>query len=138
MEVKRCRNQGKTAAAPVFPELKTSGSSSAIAKGFGAALDDDGDGDDACFGCSFGFGFGMSMTGRPAAVRSCFHCSQRGPPPMSMSSVMIVDDHLPSTSSDCVEPSPMEQKANMNGYVEVDNALGRTKFQCQLRLPVVL
>lgn len=107
---------GRMAAAPVFPSfrkevaggivlerpsLKGSGMSSTGASFAAfAALD---------FGGVFGMGNASPSTGSPWAVRSCFHRSHVGPPPNSMSSSKIFEDHLLFTSSVFEEPSPRDR-----------------------------
>lgn len=73
------------------------------------------------WGVGLAFGLGTSMMGSPAAVRSSFHFSHCGPPPMSMTLCMIVDDHLLSTSTAFVEPSPEQTGVNYECRPMVDS-----------------
>ena len=94
-----CGYHGRTAAAPVFVGSSFNSGSSATFS-FGTHL--------GVFGAT-SFGFGTSMMGRPAAARSRFHRSQDEPPAVSISSVNIADDHLPSRSNVLVVPSSIKR-----------------------------
>ncbi|OSX67952.1 hypothetical protein POSPLADRAFT_1043129 [Postia placenta MAD-698-R-SB12] len=112
---------GKTAAAPVFGRsLPKNGSSNVV---FLKA-----------------FGVGGSTTGSPAAARSFFHRSHGDPPPRSMSSWKMADDHFWSMLRIRDVPSPAMHMPRIPRISRqtVDKGYERTELDHHLWLPLVL